>query len=342
MAQADQSYPKISIITPSYNQGDYIEECIRSVIDQNYPHLEYIIIDGGSQDHTLEIIQKYQDRIDFWMSQADQGQSDAINKGLARASGEIINWLNSDDFYEPGTLHTVARVFQESKAKMVGGRCRVHKNAQEISHVTQGTDVYEHNLAKTIGWARTDQPATFYHRSALDKMGLLDTELHYLMDKDWWIKYLCHFGLDEIIKLEDILVNFRLHPDSKTVSQIGNFQLDRDSYYYALAKVYHLKEYTDFLADRVSLNLDYQIKGLPCVAPQLIAQSLNYYLLLRADELYAEGNFQASLEYLDFVKINQLTKIDQHLWKKLNFRNRYVPKSFIRFWRSIHAGDLSK
>ena len=98
------NHPKISIITPSFNQGRYIEQTIRSVIEQDYPNLEYIIIDGGSTDETVDIIKKYQDRIAFWVSEADSGQSDAINKGFLKSSGEIINWLNSDDYMAPGTL----------------------------------------------------------------------------------------------------------------------------------------------------------------------------------------------------------------------------------------------
>jgi glycosyltransferase involved in cell wall biosynthesis len=103
--------PKISIITPSYNQGHFIEETITSVLDQGYPNLEYIIMDGGSKDNTVEVIKKYEKHITYWVSERDKGQSDAINKGFARATGDVINWLNSDDYYAKGTLQKVGEVF---------------------------------------------------------------------------------------------------------------------------------------------------------------------------------------------------------------------------------------
>jgi glycosyltransferase involved in cell wall biosynthesis len=108
-----QSWPKISIVTPSFNQGSYLEKTIRSVLLQGYPNLEYVIIDGGSTDQSVDVIKKYAQWIDFWVSEKDQGQSNAINKGLARSSGELLGWLNSDDYYLPGALFKIARAYIE-------------------------------------------------------------------------------------------------------------------------------------------------------------------------------------------------------------------------------------
>src|SRR5262249_52247597 len=119
-------WPRISIVTPSYNQGQFIEETIRSVVLQGYPNLEYIVMDGGSKDGTLNILRKYEDAIDFWISAPDKGQAAAINKGIATASGEILAWLNSDDTYELGVLSAVAKTFQQHPdADVVSGRCRL-------------------------------------------------------------------------------------------------------------------------------------------------------------------------------------------------------------------------
>ena len=104
----NKTYPKISVITPSYNQGIYIEETIQSVLNQNYPNLEYIIIDGGSNDSTVEVIKKYESKIDFWVSEKDKGQADAINRGFAKATGDILCWLNSDDYFFPDNQITPA------------------------------------------------------------------------------------------------------------------------------------------------------------------------------------------------------------------------------------------
>ena len=113
MQATKQTYPKISIVTPSFNQGKYIEQTIQSVLDQDYPNLEYIIIDGGSTDETVEIIKKYEHKIHYWVSEPDKGQTDGINKGFAKCTGEIFNWINSDDYYEPGTFYKLAKLFTE-------------------------------------------------------------------------------------------------------------------------------------------------------------------------------------------------------------------------------------
>jgi glycosyltransferase involved in cell wall biosynthesis len=105
------TYPKISIVTPSFNQGRFIEKTILSVIEQDYPNLEYIIIDGGSTDESVEVIKKYDQHLAYWVSEPDRGQSHAINKGFERATGEIFGWLNSDDWYHPGALKAVAEAF---------------------------------------------------------------------------------------------------------------------------------------------------------------------------------------------------------------------------------------
>ncbi len=102
-------YPKISIVTPSYNQGQYLEKTIESILSQNYPNLELIIIDGGSTDESINILRRYENRISFWVSEPDNGQADAINKGLKKTTGEIFNWLNSDDYLEPGALFKSCR-----------------------------------------------------------------------------------------------------------------------------------------------------------------------------------------------------------------------------------------
>ena len=117
----NKTYPKISVITPSYNQGIYIEETIQSVLNQNYPNLEYIIIDGGSSDSTVEVIKKYESKIDFWVSEKDKGQADAINRGFAKATGDILCWLNSDDYFFPDTLKYVASQLNIEKKEILFG-----------------------------------------------------------------------------------------------------------------------------------------------------------------------------------------------------------------------------
>ena len=114
-------FPKISIVTPSFNQAEFIEETILSVLNQKYPNLEYIIIDGGSSDGTIDIIKKYEDKIAYWISEKDDGQSYAINKGLQRSTGEIISWLNSDDIFSNNALYTIASAFKKFQSPLIVG-----------------------------------------------------------------------------------------------------------------------------------------------------------------------------------------------------------------------------
>ncbi|MCS6821249.1 MAG: glycosyltransferase [Microscillaceae bacterium] len=327
-------YPKISIITPSYNQGQYIEQTILSVIEQGYPNLEYIIIDGQSTDNSIAIIQKYEKYLSYWTSEKSLGQSDAINKGLQRATGEIINWLNSDDYYEPQTLFKVAQTFMNTQAKVVCGRSRIFKDNQTL-YFSQGTDVYPNNLAKTIGWARIDQPETFFHHSAIEKMGLLDNRLHYLMDRDWWIKYLLHFGLNHIQKIPDLLVNFRLHENSKTVSKAKLFDKEHHDIFYAIAKQAKLKKYQYFIQNFFNINPYFELHNFPPIEPELAERILNYYVLLKANEFYVENDKATTQAFLNFVNIDLLEKEDRELYKILNFRNRYIPIFLLELGRRL-------
>jgi glycosyltransferase involved in cell wall biosynthesis len=222
--------PKISIVTPSYNQGQYIEETIRSVLSQNYPNLEYIIIDGGSTDETIEIIKKYEPWITYWVSEPDEGQSHAINKGLEKCTGEIFNWLNSDDWYMPGALFEVANAFlKHSTAQFVSGfENRIDQNGVVTLHTGTFLKPY---IEETIEFCEVSQPSTFFKMESIRKVNGVSEGLHYIMDGEMWVKLLLLYGQDDFIKLDKVLVNFRLHPNSKTVSNavLDNFWLERSN-----------------------------------------------------------------------------------------------------------------
>jgi glycosyltransferase involved in cell wall biosynthesis len=316
--------PKITIITPSFNQGNYLEATIRSVLLQNYPNLEYIIIDGGSTDNSVEIIEKYAPYLTYWISEKDSGQSEAINKGLKVATGDIINWLNSDDYYAPGALLKVAETFQESQALVVTGRSFLFKGENEVVKESTGTDVYSGNLPKTIGWARIDQPETFFRKEAIEAMGPLDTRLHYLMDRDWWMKFLFRFGIDQVKKIPDLLVHFRLHDLSKTVSQAEAFQVEHDTYFYSLAKKTSQLAIANLIKESTNVKLDFETT-LVSPEPNLAEQALHYYLLLRANEFYASNEKQKAKVFLTAINPAFLKKEDQKTLRKLKFRNSFIP-----------------
>jgi glycosyltransferase involved in cell wall biosynthesis len=179
--------PRISIVTPSFNQGQFLEDTILSVIGQHYPNLEYIVLDGGSSDNSIEIIKKYEKHLAYWVSEKDNGQSSAINRGFNMASGDILAWLNSDDMYLPGTLAYVASHFDLTQPQVVFGNC-LHINEENFKWAW-GSDVKGDHETKDL--LLTDyiiQPSCFFGRAAWQQVGLLDESLVYGFDWEWFIR----------------------------------------------------------------------------------------------------------------------------------------------------------
>ncbi len=313
-------YPKITIITPSYNQAQYIEQTIDSVLSQKYPNLEYFIFDGGSKDASAEVIARYEKHLAYWQSAPDKGQTDAINKGLARSTGDIVNWLNSDDYYEPNALFEVADAFMRTNAQVVCGRSRIFKGEETLFY-SNGTDIYPENLAKTIGWARIDQPETFFGRQAIKEMGTPDVRFQYLMDRDWWIKYLLHFGLERIEKIDNVLVNFRHHEQSKTISQQSHFEVERNSLFVALADFYACEDIATFMRSHYEVKPDFRLASFPTIDTTFAKQFLHYYLLLTAEELYVKREHAKAKIILSFIDKHCLHREDIKLYKKIRLRN---------------------
>lgn len=209
-----ENWPKISIITPSFNQGQFIEETIRSVLLQSYPNLEYIIIDGGSTDNTIEIIKKYQNFISYWVSEKDKGQSDAINKGLKVATGDVFNWLNSDDFYLPNALLTVGHAFKNTPTNVFCAQQFVEMLDGKRGHFkgVKCLKTVEHTLASRY----FSQQPTFFRLSVVEELGGVETQLYFCMDVELWVNYLAHFGHKGIEESTEFLSVFRLHEATKT------------------------------------------------------------------------------------------------------------------------------
>lgn len=178
--------PLITIITPSYNQAEYLEYTIRSVLNQNYPQIEYIIVDGGSTDNSLEVIKRYQASLAWWTSEPDAGQAEAINKGLQGSSGEYIAWLNSDDLFLPGAIaHAVDILKQDADLGMVfGDAITIDALGKPLNNLRFGN----WGLIDLASFRMICQPAVFFRRSVLQKSGLLDTNYHFLLDHQLWIR----------------------------------------------------------------------------------------------------------------------------------------------------------
>jgi glycosyltransferase involved in cell wall biosynthesis len=207
----DQSYPRISIVTPSFNQGQFLERTILSVLNQNYPNLEYIIIDGGSSDGSIEIIKKYSKYLSYWTSEKDKGQSNAINKGFEKSTGDILAWLNSDDIYLPGALVFISKYMEKNKnVEMVYGRCYIidkdDKILKESYTVPFDPIFYLHKLISIA------QPASFWRRSLYLIAGPLNEQNYTCMDHELFVRFI-KIGAT-IVYIDRLFAGFRIHPAS--------------------------------------------------------------------------------------------------------------------------------
>jgi glycosyltransferase involved in cell wall biosynthesis len=208
------TWPRVSIITPSYNQAEFLEQTIRSVLEQNYPELEYIIIDGASRDNSPEIIQKYASHLAYWVSEPDHGQAEAINKGFQRASGEIIAWLNSDDVYTPGAIQAAVQALQAAQtAGFVYGNTLSMDEKGQVFHVTEYGDW---SLEDLMCFNIIGQPGVFMRRSVLQKAGGLNPDLHYMLDHQLWLRMAL---LAPFEHKNQVWASARFHANAKNVSQ---------------------------------------------------------------------------------------------------------------------------
>lgn len=220
MSQPAVALPKISIVTPSLNQGRFLEQCLQSILAQQYPNLELIIIDGGSTDGTLEIIHKYAAQITHWVSEPDAGQSDAINKGFQKATGDLVAWLNADDYYLDDSLRTVALAYQQhpEASFIFGDGVRVNEQGIEKSAFWEGQQPVFDRQALIYGLNYILQPACFINHRYLREIGYLNPDLHYGMDTDLWIRL---SGAAEPLAIQAVLAASREYGETKTSS--GSF-----------------------------------------------------------------------------------------------------------------------
>ncbi len=206
--------PLVSIVTPSFNQAEYLEETIRSVLTQDYPRIEYVVIDGGSTDGALEIIQRYDDRLDHWVSESDLGQTDAINKGFALVTGSIYAWLNSDDTYNPGAVSEAVAFLQEHPevGMVYGNAYYIDEQGQRIGRYPAKATDYQ-GLRRGIN--TVCQQSMFFRAELWKQVGPLDPSFYYAMDYDLWVRLA---RIAPIAFRDRYWANFRLHGDSKSMT----------------------------------------------------------------------------------------------------------------------------
>ena len=212
------SFPLVSIVTPSFNQARYLEATLRSVLEQDYPAIEHIVMDGGSSDGSREILEQWSGRLAGWISEKDKGQTDAINKGFARANGEILAWLNSDDTYNPGTIRAAVAALQaHPEASMVyGDASYIDESGRVIGRFPAAQTDY---ARLRHGYVHVPQQASFWRAEYWRKVGPLDPSFYFAMDYDLWVRLAALAPLVYVPGAPGApWANFRLHRDAKTIS----------------------------------------------------------------------------------------------------------------------------
>ncbi len=220
--------PLVSIVTPSFNQDRYLERTIQSVLNQSYPNIEYIVIDGGSTDGSVETIKKYASRISYWQSEKDQGQTDAINQGFSRAQGQIFAWINSDDTYEPqAVVEAVEFLTNNPDVGLVYGDCNFINDKDNIIGKFNARQT-DYQKLKT-GYVHIPQQSSFWRAELWHQVGPLDSSIYFAMDYDLWLRLA---KISNIIYHPRMWANFRLHGDAKTIAEDDRCWIDMVKIHY--------------------------------------------------------------------------------------------------------------
>jgi glycosyltransferase involved in cell wall biosynthesis len=210
--------PLVSIVINSFNQAAFLEETIQSVLNQEYPRMEIMLVDGGSTDGSLEIIQKYADKFRWWVSEPDHGQADGINKGLSRARGELVAWLNSDDVYMPGAVAEAVRVWQDHReaSLIYGDVVAIDENGKALNRIKCG----DYQLPELLTFHIINQPAVFINRQVLKIAGNLNASYDCLLDHQLWLR--CA-AISDTVYTKKVWAKARFHPGAKNVAQAEKF-----------------------------------------------------------------------------------------------------------------------
>jgi glycosyltransferase involved in cell wall biosynthesis len=288
---------KITIITPSYNQAPYLEATILSVLAQNYQDLEFIIIDGGSTDGSVEIIKKYEPFLSYWVSEPDSGQSEAINKGITKATGEIITWINSDDLLLPNALQAVKEEFTQQGAEtgvVFGGAVLFDETKELQTFYFTSNPCPEAYVAGMI----FAQPASFFRRCLLERIGFLSEQLHYGMDYDLFarLSLLTRFHF-----VPQIFAKYRLHHQSKTVTEFSRFVEDWKKIFVNVCKNLNWVEELEFLAsfgtyqDALAYDSPFTFSCEIALDPRLALYHHLCFMLYNSTEFEAENSTEMEI-----------------------------------------------
>lgn len=279
--------PKITIITPSYNQGQYIEQTIKSIVEeQNYDNIEYIIIDGGSTDETIDVIKKYEDKITFWVSEKDGGQTDAINKGWQKATGDIITWLCSDDYYEANILGKVVDAFKNENTNLVCGNRRTFGDGiNDTPYIGWRTGA---SLEETMVKGSYDQPPSFFRKEAWDAIFPLSENLRVYMDTEMWLRYLLVYGDKRATHIDELFANGRFHADSKSMNEAVPCRYVINSLYHSIAKTVGLDK---SLIDKLTALERKEYEGKWEVKAKIDKHRLTHFITKRFEKQFQDKSY---------------------------------------------------
>lgn len=262
---SEMTVPKISIVMPSFNQGQFLEAAITSILAQDYPNLELVVIDGGSTDRSVSILEKYSDAIRFWSSKPDHGQSDALNTGFNMLDGEIIGWLNSDDTFQPNTFSEVANVFSDQSVNVA--MCRTFGLMDNEGTVFEYKDNDYRNHQTLVrywinGGMTINQPSVFFRKGIINQYKpVMDTSLNYAMDYDLWLRLTLEHDIHVV---DGYWANYRFHDSSKSGLGFEDFLPE----WYAVSKRYWGKKYSfawwsNWISRQIYLNSKRIYYGVP-------------------------------------------------------------------------------
>ena len=318
---------KFTIITPSFNQGNFIEETIRSVVEQQYKNFEYFVIDGGSNDNTIDILKKYDRKISFWVSEKDNGQSHALNKGFQRATGDVLIWINSDDVLETEALTKVSKFFIENPSvDVVHGRTILFQGTKQVMREADGDNLPEQYLS---GMA-FPQPSAFIRRKAIQKFyPILDETLHFGMDYDL---FSCLFLNCNFLSVHDAFSKYRLHAESKTVMTNEGFARDWQKVFCKIIASLGNKE---IQSDLQKLGMWHNVQTIfpviKYIDGKFLLKSFQYFLNFQINFYYRDLNLKQvkriakfiNREFPEFYKERNIKRL--HLISSVPFARYLIP-----------------
>ena len=302
MVLSKNNLPKISIVTPSFNQGKYIEDTIESVVSQNYPNLEYIIIDGGSSDETLEIIKKHEKNISHWVSESDKGQTHAINKGFKLSTGDICTWINSDDLIYNDALWTVAEHFsKDEELEFIHGRGLYFDDKGNEWKADKNLDNLE--IRYITHFCYDLQPSTYYRRRIFDIIGYLDESYILQMDAEFFMRV----GLNcKIKKVKDLLSKFREHTLRKSNLLLHQERIEKE-FFRRYSKILRSFDFTDDLIKCAKdLKVYYHEEGKYPVLKSFNRNQLEHsffiFLVMVMEGKYLRGDYDGTKKLIRYLE----------------------------------------